>query len=662
MMEKPNLGLTSAGPGTDAADGQLAGQGRITGRAIVGGLLFLSLIIAWIAHTELSASAFLSSCSIIMPAVLLLFLIVPLNALLARCFPGLALTRCELLLGYILIGVSVVLTGYGMLQVLIPVMGSSFYFATPENRWAELHYLLPHWLTVRDPAALKGLFQGESAVPWTVWLLPLAAWFSFLLAFVGLMLCHALLLSRQWITAERLTFPVVALPLEMTAPRAALFRNRAMWIGFVIPALLNTAGVLHYWYPTIPDASLGSGNYGKLFVTAPWNGIGTLWVTTHPFVVALAYLPPADISFSVWFFFLIGKLLRVVGVYMGWSAPYEGESAGSQQFPYPAQQSSGAFLAFGLFVLWKGYPGLRQAVASAWRREGDVPEEVPVNRWAVAGIGFFGLYLIGFLYLAGMSLHWALLLVAFCMLVAIVLARLRAETGTPWAYGLFGLSRDAGQTLVATFGPRNFSPSSLATVGLTQWFYMDPRFLPMAHHIEALKMGDSARMRRGKLAALILLASAVGILVGYWACLTVSYKLGIATAKVYSNTLACAVRSPTTLADWLTNRTKPELSGLPWVAGSALFTIALICARQAFVWWPFHPIGYVVSETGTPYYAWSQYFLGWFFKAMVLRYGGMKLYARSVPFVIGVIMGHIVSVTAWSFAGWLFKLPLSSMM
>ncbi|MCC6441913.1 MAG: hypothetical protein IT210_00495 [Armatimonadetes bacterium] len=623
-------------------------------RAILLGLVLQAIVIIWIANTEIPGKVFISSWSIIMPAVLLLLMLIPVNALVARRHPQLALTRNEMLVSYIMIGVSAVITGYCMIQVLIPAMGAPFHHATPENRWADLHRIIPAWLTIRDSEALKGLFRGNSPVPWSVWLLPLGAWLTFMIAFFGAMLCTGLLLSRQWITAERLSFPIVSVPLEMTSERASLFKNKLMWIGFFLPVFFESLLALNYWFPWIPAIEMKHRSFDHLFPNRPWQGGITpiVWGFT-PFVAGFAFLAPVDISFSVWFFFVLSKASKVFGVYMGWDAPTAGSA--SQRFPYPVEQSVGAFLAFGGFALWRSYPALKKAILSGIRRNGDSQDEVGINRIAVLGLGVCAVYLIVFLYIAGLSPHWSVGMIALCLLIAIALARIRAETGTAWAFGPY---RNPSQILVNSFGTQAFSAPSLTMLGMIQWFYIDPRFLPMAHQMEAFKMGDSVHMNRGKLAAVIALATATGIILGYYACLAVSYRLGWDSSKVYGAGVWISTLQPNQVKDWMNNPVKPDWIGFPWMAGGAIFTLALLWARQAFMWWPFHPVGYVLAETGTSYSFWFHYFVAWLFKMLILRYGGMKLYLKVLPFVVGVILGDIIAQTVWSAGACLLGIPV----
>ena len=220
-----------------------------------------------------------------------------------------------------LVAVSGILTGYGALQLMAPAVSVVLYRATPENNWARFHQHLPPWLFPQSPEALKGLFSGESTVPWGEWLLPLGGWLVFLGAACGAMLCLSAILSPQWISGERLTFPVAQLPLEMTDPDRGLFRNRLMWIGFLIPLVLESLIGVNYYFPAVPAVIIKHRDMQQFwFPERPFNVMRPFYWGWTPFIVGFAYLAPVDVSFSVWFFNLLAKAERVWGVAAGWDA------------------------------------------------------------------------------------------------------------------------------------------------------------------------------------------------------------------------------------------------------------------------------------------------------------------------------------------------------
>ena len=71
----------------------------------------------------------------------------------------------------------------------------------------------------------------------------------------------------------------------------------------------------------------------------------------------------------------------------------------------------------------------------------------------------------------------------------------------------------------------------------------------------------------------------------------------------------------------------------------------LMLARQRFLWWPFHPLGFPISAVfGTMFFS---VFLSWAIKSIVLKYGGPGLYLKTRPFFLGLILGQFVTVGIW---------------
>ena len=77
-----------------------------------------------------------------------------------------------------------------------------------------------------------------------------------------------------------------------------------------------------------------------------------------------------------------------------------------------------------------------------------------------------------------------------------------------------------------------------------------------------------------------------------------------------------------------------------------LMLIFLALMRTRFLWWPFHPVGYVMANTPTMKNTWTPFMIAWLVKAWVLRYGGAKLYRRLLPFFLGLIVGAVPGFSA----------------
>ena len=66
------------------------------------------------------------------------------------------------------------------------------------------------------------------------WGVPVFFWTLFLGTLGFIMLCLNTLLRRQWTESEKLSYPLVTLPLEMVNPRTQLFKTRLFWAGVIV--------------------------------------------------------------------------------------------------------------------------------------------------------------------------------------------------------------------------------------------------------------------------------------------------------------------------------------------------------------------------------------------------------------------------------------------
>lgn len=630
------------------------GSSRFPWRAVGVGVLLEAITIWWVAESEIAAKVFISSWSLTMTAVLWLLALILWNAILGRLRPRWALSRQELLLIFVMISSTSTIYGYGMMQMLLPTLGAAHYYASPSNRFQEVvHPYLPRWAIVQGEEVLKGLFEGNATVPWGAWLRPILVWGSFLLAFFVASLAFDLLMARSWIRHERLTFPIVALPLEMTRPEVPFFRNGLMWLGFAIPAILESLLALHEWYPAVPAITLKHHRVDEWVVNFPWTALRPILFGVTPFIIGLAYLAPTEISFSCWFFYWLQGFSRVFGAVMGWTDPAGGRAA--TDFPHLIEQTIGAFFAFALYALWRSRRQFLTAWRSLWRRRQEEDEEAGLYRMALLWLALCLGFLFWFLHALGLPWRTAALLLAVYFLICITLARIRAEAGPAWA---FGPVRPPHAILVHGFGSAAFPRQTLVLLGLLGWFFADVRFATLPAKMEALKVADAVQLPKRPFAWVLVLATGVAILLGFVFCLRTSYELGWATAKTYGGPRWYAQWTFVQSVNWIQLPTDPDVAGLPWMVGGGLFCLFLQFMRQRFLWWKFHPIGYIMAHTGASYSFWAHYLIAWFAKVLVLRFGGMNLYRKTIPFVTGVILGDIATQTLWSLYASLRDIPV----
>ena len=357
-----------APPGVAAPAAPLEVGRALSGRVLIVGLLLIPLNCYWIIQMErVRQGPYVTSISLFANVVFILLLFVAWNALLRRWQPRLALRRGELLLIYVMLSISSGICGMDFVQVLMQIIAFPFYFATPGNHWADtLFPILPWWLTVRNPGAITPFFRGQSTLytreHLMAWLVPTLCWVAFGTVLIGVMMCLNVLFRRQWVDRERLTFPVIHLPLEMIDNPGPLFRSRLMWGGFALAASISLLNGLSYLFPAVPSIQVTEYDLSPFITSKPWSAVGWTPIAFYPFAIGLGFLLPVDLLFSCWFFYLYWKLQLVVSNALGWDV--------TPQFPYVPEQVFGAVVAIGLSLLWSGRSYLREVwgyVRDGWR-------------------------------------------------------------------------------------------------------------------------------------------------------------------------------------------------------------------------------------------------------------------------------------------------------
>ena len=129
------------------------------------------------------------------------------------------LTRAELITIYIMLMVACCIPGMGFTQFMIPCLLGSTYYATPENNWDSLYnQYIPQWMIPRGENVARYFFEGlpeGTSIPWGAWVVPLSLWFSFFLALAFAMICAMVILRKQWVDNEKLSYALVQVPMEM---------------------------------------------------------------------------------------------------------------------------------------------------------------------------------------------------------------------------------------------------------------------------------------------------------------------------------------------------------------------------------------------------------------------------------------------------------------
>jgi len=92
------------------------------------------------------------------------------------------------------------------------------------------------------------------------------------------------------------------------------------------------------------------------------------------------------------------------------------------------------------------------------------------------------------------------------------------------------------------------------------------------------------------------------------------------------------------------------------MALGAAMVSALAWLRLNFVWWPLHPLGFVMATSWASLNLWFSLFLGWLFKLLTIHYGGLRGYRRLRPLFLGLILGDVLGAVCWIIVGFFTKI------
>lgn len=629
-----------------------SGARGVTLRAVLFACLFIPVNAYWVTQMEVTRyEGHPTTVSLLYNAIFVLFVLVLISGALRRLAPRLAFHRNELLVIYLMICIASVLCGHDLIQVVTPQIVMPFWLATPENKWESLFFqYLPKHLTISDPRIYTPAFDGGTTVftreRLLAWSVPIGNWGLFLFVLTTMMLAMNSLLRKRWMQREKLTYPMVHMPLELTRPGVPLLRNKLMWAGFAVAAAVDLVNGFHELWPQVPLIKVRVVHYdaymSSLFRGFPWGALAGTRISFYPFAVGLGLLLPLDLAFSCWFFYLFWRAQYLLSALFGLNKiPY---------FPYVNEQSSAAYLGLCAFALWMARDHLRAIwegmIGRGQHDDRGEPMRYSLAIWVlVVGAAFLAIHAARM----GMWLWLAALFFGIYFAISLTVTRVRAELGPP-AHDLHNGGPDLILTNLLGTNSSVLNARQLTAMELCYWFNRAYRAHPMPIQMEAFKICEVAGISHRRMAAALTVAALVGIFSAFGAQVQQYYSYGMA-AKM-SFVAQIFGREPyDRLAWWLIN---PFPTRWPHLAGYAVgfvFTLALMFLRVNFVWWPFHPVGYAISSSWSMNCLWLPILIAWLVKLILLRYGGFKLFQSAIPVALGLVLGEFIVGSLWTLLG-----------
>lgn len=552
------------------------------------------------------------------------------------------LSTAEVTLVYIMALAAATIPSMGLTSFFIPYLTGAHYYATPENRWADV--FMPHvpdWLVPQDPRAIQDFYEGnpQGAIAWDAWLPSLMAWAPFLLALYMVMIAAMVILRQQWMQHERLQYPLMQPSLALIAQEKGrllppLFRHFSFWIGVSIPFTVGCFIALHDYDPSVPDIPLDTA--------LPFFPRTTYVLPSLSFAtVGFTYFLSRDISLGIWLINLIAKMQEGTLEYLGVSSNEHMEWV---TVPLLGHQSMGAMFVFVFWGLWIGRRHLRAVFRKAFRGDDQVDDSAEMMSYRTAvftllgGSGFMWWWLCQ----TGLA-PWAAGLTLFVAFVIFIgLTRMVAEGG----FFITRAPMNPGNFMVSGFGVEALGGQGVTALGYTFVWAGELRIFLMAACANALKIAEEhIGGRRRVLLWAILVAVLVSAIGSIWIQVALGYSHGAVNLSGFFRGL---VHYPFNFTSRnILNPAGPNWTGWIWTAYGGGLMGLLMWLRQRYLGFPIHPMSLPISSMWMTDAIMLSVFLSWLIKGLILKYGGPGLYQKGKPFFVGLVIGQFVSMGFW---------------
>ncbi|MFA4029869.1 MAG: hypothetical protein GDYSWBUE_001178 [Candidatus Fervidibacterota bacterium] len=602
--------------------------------ALVIGITVAGCFSAYLRY-DLIGTGHLPRCALFPIMVLTL-----LNSLCKRLLGRAILSQSELLFIYCTVLVMTGIPGQQYADYLYLGLLAPVYYSHPRNMPELLQYDVPNWLAYipscflpsKDPRsgviawAFEGMSEGAK-IPWQPWVIPLMVWTIFYAALFYTAIGIATVLRKQWVENEKLVFPLAQVPIEVAdeVRLGALVRNPLMWVCFMIPTFIYTVRAIHIYFPSFPNINIYR-NFGVLFSGRPWDVLNYMPLNYYFDMIGITYLITTDVGFSFWFFYIVRRMQMVVR-----------SALGLTDFYVPLEfQTIGGLLALFAMQVWVARGYLREFITAALHREGkgsaNQTRVSPLTALLIISISFVVLLL--FARAINLSLHWAMLLFAIHFIWRILVARMVAEAG------LFVFWTPSPHTfIVRAFGKDVIGPKNITGLNMIGSKLNDSATCVLAQAVQTMKIANAARLNEIQVLKLTMASVLISMLACHPTCIHILYTTPIPKMGWWTRGYPAGMAR--TLLNQLVQDQKMKTGDYISLLSGGIVTIALCMLRWRFLWWPFHPLGYV-AVNGTWFgdrYGFSIFF-GWVIKAMTLWFGGIRLWQMLRPAAMGLILGN----------------------
>ena len=619
--------------------------------------------------------------------VLILFLAVG-NPLLKRFIPKLALKRQEMVLALVISLAACCIPGSGLMRIFNNFMVLPHQYNETEAGWKEQKVmdLVPKKM-LADPSdrdkVVTGYIQGLSTqsgfikfkdVPFYAFKDAILLWFPLLLSLWIALLGLSFVVHKQWSKNEHLPYPLATfttslLEGEENPTSGSIFKNSLFWIGTLGVFLIYLNNYLYEWFPKvlsrIPLRLEFIGMFTKIKVL--WDGGGWFlgWLNIYFAGIGIAYFLASEVSFSL----AISPFLNVLlcGILAGYGISIKsvipGQMGSVQDF-----MNFGAYLATFLVLLYTGRKYYSTNLAKALLipvKEKEDPQAV--TGWRIFILAFVTLVIL--MILAGLDFILAFLFAAIQIMTFLVLGRLFAETG------LFYISTAVATHVVITgiMGAKSLGPQAVFMLfAMSMVLAHDTREALMPFVVNSLQLADLNGLSSKNTFLPMVVALFLGLSIAFPVQTWLQYSKGYSRQDTWAaDTVKGPFQQAVLIKQRLINQGTLEKSmqikgikRIPFLSPNPKAMIGIfvgVCLVLLFSFlklripkWPLHPLIFLTWTIWPTIVMFFSFFLGWLIKAIVMKYGGIRVYQKLKPLMLGLIAGELTAALCVSIFGWIY--------
>jgi hypothetical protein len=420
--------------------------------------------------------------------------------------------------------------------------------------------------------------------------------------------------------------------------------------------LVNLINGLSKHFPSLPAIPM-FWDFNPNLVDRPWDGAIPLFIAIFPAVIGFGYLLSLEVAAGFWGAFLFmkaqGIFLSAVGYAQGgWGGPIA---------EFANQEQMGGLVVLAVILLWFLRGTFAEAFRSFFVRAAPTADRAEPLSYRAAALGLLISVGVAFAWLLEAGMTWpaaAIVLLSF-LAICLVLTRIVAEAGLL----MVQLSYGPSDYLLLFGGTAAAGAPNLTIVTFVECSLMfDLREFLMPSILNGFRLCELSGVPPRKAVPPIIIALLICFAVSLPMSLLLMYHQGAAQLPTGLGHDLYTFHPPRFFARLASQLESPQpSSGISYLAmaiGGGLVA-ALAWLRINFVWWPIHPLGFVMGTSWATLNLWFSMFLGWVFKALTIRYTGLRGYVQFRPFFMGVILGDVLGALLWIIVGFFTKVGIT---